>query len=359
MRKLASIQTIVALDSIVGADSIEKATVLGWELVVKKGEFAVGDKVVYCEVDSILPEKPEFEFLRERRYRIRTIKLRGQISQGIAFPLSVLPKGKYAEGDDVTEVLGVKKHDPQAVLEQKEADRLAGISKNRLDKFFKRYAWYRRLLFKPTKRPFPAFIKKTDEDRIQLFTRICENEKDTQFIVTEKVDGQSGTFFVVKNRKYKPWKFWQQKYVFGVCSRNFQLLKDDGQSYWNVAKKYNLKEYMIKYAQQTNANTVVIQGEIIGPKIQGNKYGVTENKLYLFNHIIDGQLAPAVSRWGIECVPFLNIRFYLPPTIPECVAYAIGKSLLADVPREGVVVRNYNKGLSLKIINPDFLLKYE
>src|SRR5512133_220514 len=159
MRKLASIQRIASLSPIIGADKIEKATVLGWELVVKKDEFRVGDLCVYVEIDSILPDKPFFEFMRDRKFRVKTIKLRGQVSQGICFPLSIVPKGgdRY-EDADVTEALGITKYDPQAIFEQKETERLASISKNRLDKFFKRYSWYRALVFKPTKRPFPSFI---------------------------------------------------------------------------------------------------------------------------------------------------------------------------------------------------------
>ena len=136
-RKLASVRRIVSLSPIVGADLIEKATILGWEVVVaKKDNLKVGDLVVYCEVDSILPDKPEFEFLRERKFRIRTIKLKGQVSQGIVFPLSILPGNSifpYKEGDDVTEVLGVRKHDPQAEWERKESDILDSLDKNRMD----------------------------------------------------------------------------------------------------------------------------------------------------------------------------------------------------------------------------------
>ena len=91
MRKLASIQKIKAIQPIEGADAIDHASVLGWQLIVKKNEFNVGDLCVYCEIDSLLPEKPEFEFLRPRKMRIQTIRLRGQISQGICFPLSILP----------------------------------------------------------------------------------------------------------------------------------------------------------------------------------------------------------------------------------------------------------------------------
>ena len=193
-RKLASVQRIVSLSPIEGADQILKAVVLGWELVVaKKDNFKVGDLVIYCEVDSIMPDRPAFEFLRERKFRIKTIKLRGQVSQGICFPLSILPYNpmKYSEGRDVTDILGVIKYDPQAEFERKETLRLASIDKNRMTKFLKRYAWYRNLFFKPTRIPFPAFIRKTDEDRIQLFPNACEQWKGVSFTITEKVDGQS------------------------------------------------------------------------------------------------------------------------------------------------------------------------
>src|SRR4051812_30373826 len=110
MRKLASIQKILRTEAIDGADSIERATVLGWELVIKKGEFKEGDLCVYCEIDCLMPGKPEFEFLKARGMRIRTVRLRGQISQGICFPLSILPAGTLIEENaDVTEILGIEK----------------------------------------------------------------------------------------------------------------------------------------------------------------------------------------------------------------------------------------------------------
>jgi RNA ligase (TIGR02306 family) len=150
-RKLASVQRIVSLTPIEGADKIVKASVLGWELVVAvKDNFKVGDLCVFCEVDSIMPDKPEFEFLRERKFRIKTIKLKGQVSQGICFPISIVHKAFHTEGRDVTEILGVTKYDPQAEFERKETLRLASIDKNRMTKFLKRYSWYRNLFFKPT-----------------------------------------------------------------------------------------------------------------------------------------------------------------------------------------------------------------
>ncbi|MDB5308575.1 MAG: ligase, partial [Gemmataceae bacterium] len=130
MRKLASIQVVNAVEPIPNADAIERVRVLGWWVVGKKGDFEKGDQVVYCEIDSLLPERPEFEFLRTSSFkpaqtdaagatiqptgfRIKTVKLRGQVSQGICFPLSVLPPGApTGEGEDVTDWLGVRKWEP-------------------------------------------------------------------------------------------------------------------------------------------------------------------------------------------------------------------------------------------------------
>ena len=142
MRKLASIQKIKNIEPIEGADLIEKATVLGWQLVVKKDDFEIGDYCVYCEIDSILPEKPEFEFLRPRHFRIKTIKMKGQISQGITFPLSIIPNYQdlnVEEGTDVTDIMGVAKYEPPISINMKGQ----------------------------VKGGFPGFIPKTDETRIQ------------------------------------------------------------------------------------------------------------------------------------------------------------------------------------------------
>ena len=140
-RKLASIQRITAIDPIPEADKIVCATILGWKVVVLKNQFKVGEFCIYIEIDSILPEKPEFEFMRERKFRVKTIKLRGQVSQGICFPLSILPSGHpfIEEGSDVTEVLAIKKYDPQADFAKKETERLANIHSNRMNKFLGRY----------------------------------------------------------------------------------------------------------------------------------------------------------------------------------------------------------------------------
>ena len=354
-RKLASVQIISSLENIEGADKIMKATVLGWELVVLKHEFNVGDKCVYCEVDSILPDRPEFEFLRSKKFRIKTIRLRGQVSQGICFPLSILPKGDYKEGDDVTKILGIRKYDPQAEAEQREIDKLNEIHKNRLRKHFMRYSWFRRLVYRPQRLPRPGFIRKTDEDRIQLFPRICEDERDTTFFATEKLDGTSASYFVVK-------KGWRYKY--GICSRNFQMVKKDN-VYWRVSDKFGIEKILKGIIKVCGADMVFVQGEIIGPKVQGNKYKLDDLEFYVFNLKIGHVWYTFPSRihfmlgGELSAVPLVTDSYMLPKTIPQAVEQAVGTSVLADIPREGLVIRNSKKNISFKIINPKFLLKYD
>jgi hypothetical protein len=370
-RKLASVQKILNISPIEGADLIEKATVLGWEVVIgKKDNFKIGDLVIYIEVDSIMPEKPEYEFLRDRKFRVRTIKLKKQISQGLVLPLSVLGSHydtwhkivEYQEGDDVTALIGVRKYDPEGDAEQKLIDEKVSRSKSKLTKFLSKYPWYRRIFMtKKSRGGFPKFIHKTDEDRIQLFPHICENEKDTIFSVTEKIDGQSGTWFLVKNHNRFLW--FGEKYIFGVCSRNLYLPKPNNSSYWTVAKKYDIKNMLTNLIG--DHEFVAIQGECVGPGIQGNKYKKNDFDMYVFNVVfpdrkIHNSFAKVlVENCGMKFVPILDDAFVLKNTISENVDYAKGKSVLVDCLREGVVVRNYEKNLSFKIINPEFLLKFD
>ena len=360
-RKLASVQRIVNIEPIPDADAIEKATVLGWEVVIaKKDNLHIGDLVVYFEVDSLLPDKPEFEFMRDRKFRVKTIRLRKQISQGLVFSLSILPNKKWNEGDDVTEIIGVKKYDPEGDLERRLFEEKQQREKNKLKKFLMKYTWYRTLFnfFNPKKdKGWPKFIKKTDEDRIQLFPHICENEKDTTFTVTEKIDGQSGTYFLVKKKN-----LFGKKYIFGVCSRNVYLKTPDNSSYWTIARKYNIENVLKNLVG--NNDYIVLQGEIVGTNIQGNKYGVKEHDFYAFNLIAsEVKVGTTAKRYlldqhGIKCVPLLDTNFRLKPTIAEMVDFSNGKSVLADTLREGIVVRNYEKNISFKVVSPEFLLKH-
>jgi len=357
-RQLASIQKIINIEPIEGADAIEKATVLGWQVVIaKKDNFKIGDMAIYIEIDSIMPEKPEYEFLRQRKFRVRTIKLRNTISQGLILPLSVLPKGNYHEGKDVTELLAVRKYDPQAEIEQRLFDEKNAREKNKIKKLLGKMKWYRKL-FGKKREGFPSFIKKTDEDRIQLFPDICEDEKDTTFQVSEKIDGQSGTYFLVKS---KGW-FGKTKFVFGVCSRNLLLRKPDNSSYWSIARKYNIEQVLKNLIDKSNY--AILQGEIIGTNIQGNKYKVSDYEFFAFNLIFsdqkpDNDLAKSILEWhAIKFVPLLDNNLKLKSTIQDMVEYSNGKSQISDTLREGVVVRNYEKGISFKIVSPEFLLKY-
>ena len=351
-RKLASVQKIINISPIEGADRIEVATVLGWKCVVaKKDNFNVGDLVVYFEIDSILPDLPMFEFMKDRKYKVKTIKLRKQISQGLVMPLSILPDKNWKEGDDVTNVLRVTKHDPQAEQEERENN----IKKSQLERWLRKQKWYKKLF--PKKRGgFPNWIKKTDEDRIQLFPNYYYHWKDLKFIVTEKVDGQSLTVFIVKNKKL----FFRNNIEFGVCSRNLKLNKPNNSSWWTVAKYARLKE---KLLQIPFSKTIVLQGEILGQGIQGNKYKIRGYELYIFNLIVDGKIIDSITakeildKLNLKFVPILEKDFSLFPTMQEMVDYAKGKSVLFDTLREGLVLRNYENNISFKVINPEFLLK--
>jgi RNA ligase (TIGR02306 family) len=205
-RKLATIQKISWIKPIPNADKIEVAGILGWQIVINKKEgFKVGDKVVFCEIDSIVPERPEFEFLRPRGFRVKTIKLRGQVSQGLALPISILPidnahpiwdDSELTVGLDVTDILDIKKYVPYIPA------CLAGEVKGQ----------------------FPSFIPKTDETRIQSVPDVLTRHNRKTFIVTEKVDGSSMTVYYNNGE-------------FGVCSRNLDLKETEKNSFWKVARK--------------------------------------------------------------------------------------------------------------------------
>ena len=166
MRKLASIQEICWIAPIEGKDRIELAGVLGWQVIVVKGEYKVGDKVIFVEIDSVLPERPEFEFLRSKKFRIKTLKMSGVVSQGICFPLSILPKKNYSIDDDVTDLLGITQYIPTQDREP-ELQGKAKKPRSKLLKFLFRFKIFRMLLMtrKEQRKSFPDFISKTDEVR--------------------------------------------------------------------------------------------------------------------------------------------------------------------------------------------------
>jgi len=344
-RKLATIRKIKEINPIEGADSIELAVVDGWQVVVAKNVgHQVGDLVVYCEIDSFLPIEPEFEFLRKSSYkkmgdqegfRLKTIKLRGQISQGLILPYSVIPIAQFAtaadlpEGMDVSEMLGIVKYEPPIPAQ------LAGRVKG----------------------TFPSFLRKTDEERIQNlekeYTEWTLSSKH-QFYATEKLDGSSFTCYI-KNGE------------FGVCSRNMDLLETEDNTFWAVARKLDLENKLRSFGKN-----LCFQGEMVGSGIQGNHYNMKDQTVFFYNiFLIDEREYVGYDEFrnmlfdlDLACVPVLSYPFNFPadseaafPTVSALLRSAEGKSVLNDkVEREGLVIRSMDRTISFKVISNKFLL---
>ena len=344
-RKLATIRKIKEINPIEGADAIELAVVDGWQVVVAKNVgHQVGDLVVYCEIDSFLPIEPEFEFLRKSSYkkmgdqegfRLKTIKLRGQISQGLILPYSVIPIAQFAtaadlpEGMDVSEMLGIVKYEPPIPAQ------LAGKVKG----------------------SFPSFLRKTDEERIQNlekeYTEWTLSSKH-QFYATEKLDGSSFTCYI-KNGE------------FGVCSRNMDLLETEDNTFWAVARKLDLENKLRSFGKN-----ICFQGEMVGSGIQGNHYNMKDQTVFFYNiFLIDEREYVGYDEFrnmlfdlDLACVPVLSYPFNFPadseaalPTVSVLLRSAEGKSVLNDkVEREGLVIRSMDRTISFKVISNKFLL---
>jgi len=339
-RKLATIRKITNITPIDGADKIELATIDSWKVVVAKdANHKSGDMVIYCEIDSFLPIRDEFEFLRKSSYKkmgdqegfkLRSVKLKGQISQGLILPIVVLnppDTNIYVtpfEGLDVTEMLEIVKYEPPIPAE------LSGKVKGL----------------------FPSFLRKTDEERVQNLTKEYEEYKSLgrKFYVTEKLDGSSATFYFRDG-------------VFGVCSRNLELLETEGNTFWKVARELKLEEWL-----GTLENNVCLQAELVGESVQGNPYKIKGQTVRFFNGFnIDTQenipfleFVELVQKMGLNTVPILDYEFQLPETIEGMLEYSDKKSELnSNFDREGIVVRSYDRTISFKVISNKFLLKSE
>lgn len=367
MRKLASIQRIDDLHDIKDADFLSVAKVQGWNIVVNKNDnFKVGDKIVMVEIDSILPPAPEFEFLKDRKYRVRTIKLRGQISQGLVLPISYLPKGNYNIDDDVTEIIGITKYEPD---EDNDANKKVITNKKWVKKYipdvvlsfmFSHFPKLSKKLFANTviKKGFPDFIYKTDEERIQNLKNLINEVAGMKFVGTEKIDGSSETIYLKDNKFY-------------VCSRNNHIDKDDGSKYWRVVKEQDIESKMRDYFKNRN---IALQGELCGEGIQGNKYKIKGIDIYIFDIFdIDKQeyynqyeVERITKEIGLKSVPIIYRDFVLPNDINEILKLAEGKSVVnnSNIEREGIVWRlakpeNNKVRISFKSISNKFLLKNE
>jgi RNA ligase (TIGR02306 family) len=350
---MASIRRIDDIRPIENADAIECAVVGGWTVVIKKGDFAVGDLAVYCEIDSWIPtelapflskgkEPREYEGVRGER--LRTVKLRGQLSQGLLLPLKQSQYDKNTalidwftvshegndgcpavnDGDDVSELLNIRKWEMQVPAQ------LAGQVKGN----------------------FPSLIPKTDQERVQNLVKeiAAAAESGAQFEVTEKLEGSSMTCYLIDG-------------VFGVCSRNLDLKRDEHNTFWKVAIDEGIEEKMRN--APIGDGGFAIQGELIGPGIQGNIYKLSQPEFRVFDiyRVDEGKYVNPANRlklveiMGLKHVPVLNVEYVMQHTVEDLLICAEGVSKLNDKQeREGLVFKEMNGGMTFKAISNKYLL---
>lgn len=328
MRKLVTVRKIKEIIPIENADKICLYKVDGWQVVDQKNRYNINDLVIYFEIDSFIPVKPEFEFLRKSSYkklldgtegfRLKSIKLRGSISQGLIMPIPNDPNFTYQLGDDCSEYFQVIKYDPPIPAE----------------------------LNGQVEGSFPSFIPKTDEERVQ-------NINEFDFIgklasLTEKLEGTSATYFVKDSN-------------FGACSRNWQLKYNPDNTYFKIADELNLENKL----KNCGYKNIAIQGELIGPGIQGNIYKLNKPTVRFFTaYDIDSKrrLAPEeffalMDKLDLETVPLLSTNTRLPGT-DDLLKMADFKSMLnSNTWREGMVIRLLDGSMSFKAISNKYLLK--
>lgn len=335
MRKLASLQHIKHVRPIEGADRIEVVGVLGWECVCKKGEFMEGDPCVYFEIDSLLPVEDRYEFLRISsyrkdldRFRLRTVRLRKQLSQGLALPLGLFPEAAgLSVGSDLTDILGVEKYEPPIPAQ------ISGDART--------FRW-----------PIP----KTDETRVQQDDEhgFLGALSGRPYYITLKLDGTSCSYIV------NP-----EDGEYHVCGRNYSYRRNPDHSFWKVSERYGLEQKLM------DVRGIALQGEIVGPGIQKNPLGLKDVDFYVFN-VVDvssgkrlplDESVPFVEGLGLNFVPVLERGESFAYSARDLLEKARGKyrdhfpGAREDQDREGLVVRSLCGSISFKAINNDFLLK--
>lgn len=371
VRKLASIQKIESVSDIAGADKIQAATVKGWQVVIRKGEFKVGDKCVFFEIDSILPKTTWSEFLVDKDrpdkiIRLKTRKMRGTLSQGLVLPISMV--GIDGEIDEnVTEKLNVTKYDKQLLEEQAESVQ-SSKKQSKVVKFLMNFAPFRFVylrLNKKEKGNFPSSVSKTDEENCQNSAYIISNNFNESFYISEKLEGQSVTFFTDYE---KSWGF--KKKIFGTCSRNLWLKTPNQSKYWESARKYDIEKILTGFDCR-----VSIQAEQIGVGIQGNIYKLPDVQIRVFNVNIDGKrlslyhMKEFCDKFKLPMVPVLEEHFtpsnHISSNDKETIVkwllnYSNGVSKLYKIKREGVVIRlNKNPNISFKVRSPEYLIEHD
>ena len=335
-RKMATIRKIDSIREIPGADSIECCTLGGWNVVTRKGEYTAGDLAVYCEIDSWIPYEVA-PFLSKGNFphvynevkgeRLRTVKLRGQLSQGLLLPLSTLNmvELELLEGLDVSFPLGIVKY--EAPIPASLAGEVKGM--------------------------FPSRIPKTDQERIQNLSVELEEWKAEKLTweVTEKLDGSSMTVYIIDGE-------------VGVCSRNLDLKPNKDNSLWATAYKNEIDVKLIQ-----SLSNLAIQGELVGNGIQGNMYKMRDQEFYVYDiYDIDaGRYFTPAERvayckvWDIKHVPVFKSDLMLSTeTVADLLQMAEGKSVMGTIAgpeREGLVYKCNERQVSFKAISNRFLLK--
>lgn len=354
-RKLAR---LVVLDEVIAhpnADALDIATIGGWRVVAQKGLYVTGDIAAYFEVDSWIPheiapflskdkEPKVYEGIKGER--LRTIKLRGEISQGLLIPVKELPNGDkiaaLATADlmscfelDLTETLGILK------WERPVNANLAGLAKGN----------------------FPQFIRKSDQERVQNIKRQFEDAvaAEEEFNVTFKLDGSSFTGYVREHDGAEG-----KVITTGVCSRNLELKFEGNEEnlFVKTFNKYNLDDKLRTYHAATGRN-IAIQGEMVGPGIQSNFEGLEDIQLFVYNVFdIDAQqyMLPGAARHvcndlDLQMVPTFSLRMTLPATMAEILALADGDSGLKGKFREGLVFKSLTRHFQFKAISNRYLIK--
>ena len=388
-RELAYVVNIDRIEPIVGSDNCEAAVVGGWRVMTRKGTFQAGDKAVYFEIDSKVPETETFAFLAPKHYKVKTQKYtfggKGlMISQGLLMSFEDFgwDINAYEVGDFLTETLGVKysvvednKRKASVDKYKRMAQRHAKLFKtNKLVQWLYARTWGKKLLFlflgnkRDKKAAFwPSWVVKTDEERVQNLPQLFPPD-DTEWFVTEKVDGTSTTFTMKRLRR--------NKYEFYVCSRNVCFDKPEKEEklfyetnvYTEMAIKYNAEEVLKNILEIHNEfEFVTIQGETYGKSVQQRDYHMDNVDFKAFNLIFgykDGttkRLNPRemteilTNTYNIPCVPILDEHFKLPNSIDEMVAYADGDSVIDGDYREGVVLRTADGVNSFKAVSNYYL----
>lgn len=334
MRQLVSIEKISNIRNIEGADQIMCATVRGWEVVVKKGEFNVGDTCLYFEVDSLLDITDErFAFLAPRGVRtdaegfsghvLKTVRLRGQYSQGLVFPLDEFPEvSMEMSGEEIAKALNVRLWEAPIPTE------LAGVVRSTR----------------------PSFVPKTDEERVQNLPEMLTCMDDS-WAATEKIDGSSMSVYITPTDS-------------GVCSRNMNISDVEGNTMWRLARDNNLFERMASIT----SGTVVVQGEVFGEGIQGNPLQQKGQHFRAYGLVVDGQRVP-YDRWPewLQKIAVPTYTLVRPTSIQEALAQveSIYSLVNPKVKAEGVVWRSNaychtnDKRASFKVISNKYLLKHD